>query len=314
MWRRHDALAVKSRSQVQEQLERGRWVGAFRATYIEATGDVTVGQRELAAVLATCPRGLPPEVDGVPTAVACLRSAARVWGLTLINDDDPATGGNEHLWHDVSTDRNLARESTPTAEGHVIFRHRLTFVRGDFVRLAPGLWVTTPLRTALDCAARLPLDAAVCLLDNGLRRRLFTEAELQAGVAARAQWPGVRRIAQAVSLADRRAESAAETLARLLLLPHLPGLVPQVKISNLRGAVIARADLGDKAVRLAVEADGKRWHAGEPMVAKDRARDRKTEALGWYTERITWHELRCQQAAVIARVVARHRDLLQRAA
>jgi very-short-patch-repair endonuclease len=115
-----------------------------------------------------------------------------------------------------------------------------------------------------------------------------------------------------VALADARAESPPETLARLLLRPQLPGLEPQVELFDQTARIVARFDLGDRRVRLAVEADGKVAHAGAAMVAKDRRRDRRTEALGWHTERVTWWELRCEQAAFVRRVVTVHADLAAR--
>jgi hypothetical protein len=82
-----------------------------------------------------------------------------------------------------------------------------------------------------------------------------------------------------VSAADGRAESPAETLVRLLLLPDLPGLVPQVRVLDGR-RVLARFDLADEELMLAVEADGRRGHAGEVMAAKDRARDATHRTAG----------------------------------
>jgi hypothetical protein len=109
----------------------------------------------------------------------------------------------------------------------------------------------------------------------------------------------------AIAVADGRAESPAETLARLLLLPVLAGLVPQVELFDGAARLVARFDLGDPEVKLAVEADGTRGHAGTAMVAKDRRRDRRSEAQGWTTERVTWFELRREQAAVVRRMVQR---------
>jgi very-short-patch-repair endonuclease len=42
------------------------------------------------------------------------------------------------------------------------------------------------------------------------------------------------------------------------------------------------------------------------MVAKDRRRDRRTEAYGWRTERVTWFELRREQPAVLRRICQAH--------
>lgn len=309
IWRRQDGIAAVGRGAVTRHLERRTWQVVFPGIYADAGYELTAEQWGWAAVLASAPRSV---ADPGPV-IACLRTAARIWGFVLIDDDDPATGASERLLHHVHTHRNLA--STRAAEGRPrILRHRLGLGPGEGVRLESGLLVTSPLRTALDCAAQLSLEAAVCLLDDALRRKAFTERELVDAAALRAGRPGSNRINQAVSLADPRAESPAETLSRLVLLPALPNLVPQVEVHDAWGNVVARFDLADKDVKLAFEADGKRWHAGGQMVAKDRARDRSTERLGWWTERATWFELRRRQAEVRARAVAKHRQLSMRAA
>ena len=61
-----------------------------------------------------------------------------------------------------------------------------------------------------------------------------------------------------------------------------------------------------RSVRLAVECDGTAAHAGAAMVAKDRRRDRRTEAYGWRTERVTWFELRRESADVLRRITDVH--------
>jgi very-short-patch-repair endonuclease len=85
-----------------------------------------------------------------------------------------------------------------------------------------------------------------------------------------------------------------------------PGLVPRVELFDAGMRLVARLDLGDEEAKLAVEADGKKGHAGTQMVAKDRRRDRRTGSFGWATERTTWFEVRRQQAALRERVVAAH--------
>lgn len=169
--------------------------------------------------------------------------------------------------------------------------------------------LTSALRTAVDCTRWLTFEAAVALMDAGLHRRLFTSHALAAAVEARQGWPGVRRLAAVVAASDGRAESPSESVVRLLLMPVLPDLVPQVRVRDDTGRVVARLDLGDEEARFGVEADGKRGHAGAPMVAKDRRRDRRTESLGWRVERVTWHETRTRPAATrewITRAAARH--------
>ncbi len=248
-----------------------------------------------------------------------------VWGRGLSRLPGPATATKAEPEHaaepesDAQTDSEAAESPSAGAElepdahavpdqppAHELRRHRLTLRRGDMVRRDSGLYVTSELRTALDCVQLLTHEAAVCLLDDGLHRELFSEQELLEAAAQRSGQAGSRRLAAAVAAADGRAESPAETLARLLLLPALPSLVPQVKVRDRTGRVVARIDLGDKSVKLAVELDGKKGHAGDRMVAKDQRRDRTTEGLGWATERGVWYDVRRRQLAFVQRVAARH--------
>jgi hypothetical protein len=158
-------------------------------------------------------------------------------------------------------------------------------------------------RTLLDLAALVSLEALVCAIDHALNRELVRLPELLALADTRAgRW--TPRFREALALAEEGAESPAETLARLLLRPALPGLRTQVVLLDAAARQVARFDLADEALRLAFEADGKRGHAGDAMAAKDRSRDARTAALGWWTERATWFELRCRPDLVRRRVVA----------
>ena len=319
VWTRSEALACTSRHVVRRLLETGLWQVVFPGVYADGGYVLAPEQRAVAAVLASGGGGQPfavgrPRSDGshamLLRAVACGRTAARVWQLPLVDDDDPATGATERLLHDVHSRAGLGVRRGPGStigrQRDELRRHRLRLDRADFVRRPSGLWITTPLRTAWDCAGLLTAEATVCLLDDGLRRGLFSVDDLHRTLAERRGIPGSRRFDDAVARSDGRSESAAETLARLLLLPVLPGLVPQVSLRAPDGRVVARFDLGDEHARLAVDMDGKRGHAGEAMVAKDRRRDRGTEPYGWRTERGTWFEVRCRQQEFVSRVVAQH--------
>ncbi|MBW3638623.1 MAG: hypothetical protein KY451_02020 [Actinobacteria bacterium] len=106
-------------------------------------------------------------------------------------------------------------------------------------------------------------------------------------------------------MADRLAGGPSETLTRLLLTPVLPDLEPQVQLFDDRSRLVARFDLGDRTRRLAVESDGKAAHSGAAMVAKDRRRDDRTELYGWWTERVTWFDVRRLREQTVARVLRR---------
>jgi hypothetical protein len=159
----------------------------------------------------------------------------------------------------------------------------------------------SPLRTLVHCSELLTFEAFVCALDDALHRELVTPALLRLAVNARTGEPGVSTLRRGVLAADGRAEAPSETLAQLILKPVLPGLEPQVELFDGRRRLVARFDLGDEELKLAVEADGKAGHSGEAMVAKDRRRDRRTAPYGWWTERVTWWELRRGQRQLVRR-------------
>jgi hypothetical protein len=279
-----------------------------RGVYADAGYVLSPEQRAFAAVLASGGADQPvefgpPRPDGSRRrrmrAVASGRTAARVWQLPLIDDDDPATGAAEHTLDDVAVWHHGRQRHGPSIS---LRRHHLRLGGDDIVCRPSGLYVMSPLRTALDCARLLPLDAAVCVLDDALHRELVTTAQLQLAVQARAGEPGVDALRRAVAAADGRAEAPSETLARLLLKPVVPGLEPQVELFDRSMRVVARFDLGDEELRLAVETDGRKAHSGDAMVAKDRRRDRRTSALGWWTERATWWDLRRGRQELLTRV------------
>ncbi|MCU1587271.1 MAG: hypothetical protein JWN31_764 [Frankiales bacterium] len=282
----------------------------YPSVYADGFRTLSAEDWALAATLASAarhPGAVPPVASG--------RTAARVWGMPLIDDNDPATRAHNWFMDEVITTRALPDLTMAAApdepRGRELRRRQRRLAPSQVVRHASGFWITNPVTTAIDLVPALALDAALCLLDDGLHRGLFTAAELASATSGR---PGSRAMARALALADGRAESPPETLARLLLRPLLPGLVPQVRCFDYKGVVVARFDLGDPDVKLAVEVDGKLAHAGDRMVAKDRARDRRTEALGWVTERCTWYELRRQPQELVARIVARDAQLRRGAA
>ena len=309
VWTRGQALELASAGVVRGAVRRS-WQVVWPGVHADAGYELTAEQRCWAAVLASggagqpVPIGVPDPVTGEQRrrvrAVACGRTAARFWGLPLVDDDDPATGGEDRLVDEVAVGTHLR---TVHDEGRVLHRYRLSLAPQDITRTASGLFVTSPLRTLLDLCGLLTAEAAVCAVDDGLHRRLVHREQLWAVVRPGA--PGSAGLLQVLGRADGRAESPGETLTRLVLQPVLPALEPQVVLRDARGRAVARFDLGDRARRLAVESDGKTAHAGASMVAKDRARDLRAERLGWWTERVTWYDVRRRQEQTRRRVLDR---------
>jgi hypothetical protein len=299
IWTRRQALTATTRGRVDALVRRGQWVAPWPGVYGDGGIDMDLERRAFAALLA-CDSGQPVVTVGEQEvrAVACGRLAARLHDLPLVDDDDPATGRQEHLLDDVAVAWGAAPLRTVDVGGsvRVLTRHRRELSPDAVTCLPSGLWVTSFVQTIVDCSLLLRQDALVCLLDAALHRRLVTPEELDTAVEGRRRQPGVDRLRTAVTLSDGRAESPHETLTRLVLLPHLPGLEPQQRLHASSGRVLARFDLADRRLRLAVEADGVAGHAGTQMAAKDQRRDRMSDARGWRTERCTWFETRRGQS------------------
>jgi hypothetical protein len=326
VWTRERALTLLGSNAIDRKLGT-EWQSPYPGVFADAGYDLDPVQWATAGVLASGGEG-QPELIGRPDgtgrmairvrAAACGRDAARVWGSPLIDDDDPATGGNERFVHDVHVWARAAHLQAPTRPGeeraHVLNRHTLVLQEGDLVQHWSGLWLTGPLRTAMDCCLLLPFEAAVCVVDDGLHRGLFSEAQLHEALRRRAGHPGVETQRAVAEAADGRSEAASETLVRLILKPDWPELEPQVTVYDERGYPLRRYDLGDRTIKLGVESDGKRGHAGELMVAKDQSKDRSAWGYGWSTERTRWFEIRRQQAQLRARILATRDRLRARAA
>lgn len=313
VWTRKQALAVVDDHRIRAMLRGGGWQTVVPGIYADGGYTLEAEQLGFATVLAGGGGGADSAEDYLPAAVACGRTAARCWGWPLIDD---LPGGNSHqLEQNVAVTRHLRAVRSAWADvSGWLTRHQLTLRQQDVVRLPSGLWVTTPLRTLVDCGPLLRPDALVCALDHALHHQQLDATGVAAMLDERAGCRGAPALRTAAAAADAGAESPLETLARLILRPVLPRLRTQVPVHDRFGNVVARLDLGDEVLRLAVEADGVRGHAGEAMVAKDRARDRRTERYGWVTERTTWPEARGRPATLRARVVARAAALAYRAA
>jgi hypothetical protein len=308
VWTRAAALELLTADRIEGLLAGGTWVRVLPGVYADGGCALSDVQWAFAAALASGLPGTSPDRDGPASslrAVPCARTAARVWGIPLIDDDDPATRAQDRVNHDVSVWRQVHPLAfTVGEENQTLRRHRLDPRDSDLVRHESGLWLTSRERTLFDLARFVTLQALVCAIDHQLHDALVTRGDLERLALALRHKRGAGRFARAVALADGRAESPAETLGRLLLQPVLPGLTPQVPVFDRAAREVARFDLADEELRLAVETDGKAGHAGSAMAAKDHARDRRTAGLGWHTERVTWFELRRNPQAVVRRVAA----------
>jgi hypothetical protein len=276
------------------------WQSLRRGIYAHAGVKASPVMRAAAAVLASggCLRR-EGETDGSSTsaAVAAGRTAARVWGIPLVDDEDPALRRFDFSHDDVIRRRGESSVKT--------LHTRRVALQSEDVVYVDGVPVLSPLRAAVDLGVVLRPDALVAALDHALREDVVQLKSLTAAVAGdRRGCHGTVALRQALMLVDPKAESPHESLTRLLLKPVLPGLESQVRVVDRNARLVARLDLGDEALKLGVESDGAAYHRGR--AAADRKRDYRT---GWTIERCSWFETRCEGEQLKQRVLATARTL-----
>jgi very-short-patch-repair endonuclease len=147
-------------------------------------------------------------------------------------------------------------------------------------------------------------------LESALRARLVTVEELIR--EERRSAPTSRGRGTLRALLEGRSpiltESTLEALVLSALLKSgLPAPSLQHEIFDQDGVLIARVDFAYPDARLAIEADGYRFHSTRNDWSRDRARQNALIRLGWTPYRVTWEDVRTRSGAMvedIARLLA----------
>jgi hypothetical protein len=206
-----------------------------------------------------------------PSALVVDISAARLWGLPV----PPWIGlDGEAFPVSVAQAPNGAR---PERRGVVGRRLRMP---PEHVAEIDGIRVTSPARTWLDCAERIPTDHLVAMGDAALHRTLTTPTELKDVVVWARRRRGVVSARRALQLLDGASESPGESLTRFHLLEcGVPRPVCNFNVI-VDGEWCARVDLAWPGERVAVEYDGI-VHLSETARRRDAARRNLLQDVGW---------------------------------
>jgi len=253
---------------IHRRLASGRWDRLYPGVYRLAGAQPTWRQRLLAVCFA-----------GGPGSVASHRSAAALWKLRGFEK-----GTLELI---------VPRDRRGNLPGIVHRPLRLPPVDVTMVDAIPS---TTPARTLLDVAGVVPTEVVEEALDDALRRKLVSLSRLRWRLReiARMGTPGAHTM---TALLEARAgatavpQSVFETkLLRAMKSAGLPQPVLQHEIRE-RGRLIAVVDFAFPDARLAIEAEGYRWHSGRRRFEHDLARRNALTALGWRVIHATWRDL-----------------------
>ncbi|NEA37258.1 type IV toxin-antitoxin system AbiEi family antitoxin domain-containing protein [Streptomyces sp. SID13031] len=149
--------------------------------------------------------------------------------------------------------------------------------------------VTTPLQTVLDCARQLPFGEALTIADSALRLKKVDPVAL-AEAAHACRGTGRAAIQRVAASADRRAESALESMLRARVMEAgFTGFVPQYKIRDR--SFYARVDLADPLLRIVLEADSFAHHGTRATLRRDCRRYVELAIRGWVLLRYSWEDV-----------------------
>ena len=162
-------------------------------------------------------------------------------------------------------------------------------------------WVTSPVRTVIDCCLDLPFDEALSVFDSswraGLKPREVQRAALR---LPKRQRDRVLAVARA---ADRRAANPFESVLRAIAM-DVPGLSLEPQVVVQEGAFWARVDLADEGLRLVLEADSFEFHATPKAFDRDCRRYNALVSRDWRVLRFTWKQVMFEPDLVRETLVA----------
>lgn len=264
--------------QVRHRIRCGAWVRLTATTLAGAGQHLTPGAAARAAALT------------MPDAMVSHASAARVHGFPVPAPTDPFP---------VQVIAGPARRSVRG------IRVRLGVVDPRDRCTVAGAVLTGRGRTALDCLATLPPDAAWNLLAWVTTRRVLDRESLVQAIADRQGQHGTGQLLRLLTGSRGGAVSPAERrLHDLVRSAGLTGWEAGVRLEDAAGRVLAVVDLLFRSARLVVEVDGWQAHSGREAFDRDRRRQNALVHAGYLVLRFTWTDLQHRPDAVVAEIIA----------
>lgn len=127
--------------------------------------------------------------------------------------------------------------------------------------------------------------------DFALHEGRITLDELRASVADIAQWPRSGFARAMMRFVNPAHESVAETLANVDAVTHGIELVPQVRIHDESGRLVARVDFVVKGTKVILEVDGRLKYTDRDALFAEKKREDRLRSLGYVVVRVTWSDV-----------------------
>ena len=195
----------------------------------------------------------------------------------------------------------MVRGRAPRPPGILV--HRLDVVARSDIEVRGGIPRTRPPATIIGLSAMVPVPVLESALDDALLRGLVSCAQLQRRLDAggRQGRPGVKQLLElleARSQGPRWTQSEFERrLYALLRGAGLPMPVPQFEVVLPDGRRVF-LDFAWADVRLALEAQSYRHHAGRLAWSRDQTRTALLTSMGWRVLPVTWEDLGAPDALI----------------
>ncbi|MBT1003206.1 DUF559 domain-containing protein [Paenarthrobacter sp. DKR-5] len=272
---------------------------AWREDLVRLAGVHALRKSAAAGRLLRLRRGLymlPPlpaaELAAAATGgVLSQASAAAIWELPMVAGPTAV-----HL--------TVRPSAHPEAVEDVRF-HYARLAGTDVFHRGPGVAVTSPLRTVLDCAASLPFREGLAVADSALRLGRIDAGQLRQVACAR-RGHGSAAALRVARLASALAANPFESALRGICLDAgLNGFEPQVQVRD--AGVNYYLDLADRRRLLALEADSFEHHGHRKALHADCTRHNELGRRGWLVLRFSWEHVMFEPEWVLAVV----RDTLQ---
>lgn len=183
------------------------------------------------------------------------------------------------LWLTVPRNRKVAVETQ--AVMHVVW--------ADLGATDVHAGVTTPLRTVVDCARRLPFDEALAVADSALRLAAVSASDLR-GAGATLRGPGTAQARRVIAAATPLAANPFESVLRSIML-DIGGFTLEPQGAVLARGVTFHPDLVDRLRRVVIEADSHEFHTGRRQHSRDCVRYTALTVAGWRVLRFTWGQV-----------------------
>jgi len=241
-----------------------------------------------------------PVLTAIAAAMACDGSAISHRSAALI--DDIALLNRPPARPDLTVPPN----GTGDVAGALL--HRATLLPEDLVQ-RDGFRMTVAARTVVDVARAVSVGAGVVTMDSALNKKLATPREIDAVLVRCARWPGIRKARAAFALTDPNADSALESVSRLVIARlGLPAPRTQATIIDPHGRVLGECDFYWPEYGVFGEADGKVKYQlpdddrSNPLYL-EKVRQEELEDVGLVGVRWGWLDVRYRQADLRRRVL-----------